>query len=497
MVYGRSVLSVPNEMAYLPAVQAFAGEVLKSVGFAEDDLERMLVAIEECVANVIKNAFEPDQKASFQVLFDPSATGLRVIVKDKGLPYDPNRVPDYPGQGGIEEVPPRGLGSFIMKKFVDEASFHNLGKEGKELHLFKHLPRKNITEFSEVPVSRPIQKPPSKGSRPSTFEVRLMDPSESLEVSRLFYRTYEYSYFADVMYYPERIAALIEEGLMTSVVAVSQDGEIVGHLAMLKETSGEVIAEAGKGAVKDSCRGSHLLTDMMRFLANEAAASGMKALYGRLVTIHIYSQKMTEQAGFRDCAILLGCAPADIAYKGIAETLCQRGTYIYTFLPLRPLPAAAVYLPPHHEPMLRKIYAHLGLNRDFAAAVGNAPKLDYSTIKSKIITDTNAAEIVLSQYGNDYIRALHYELKNICIKKVDQITLFLDLHDPVTSTACSEIEKLGFFISGVIPCLHFEDTLILQYLNNIRMDYSLIKVHSQMARELLDYIRSMDPDIQR
>jgi serine/threonine-protein kinase RsbW len=54
---------------------------------------------------------------------------------------------------------------------------------------------------------------------------------------------------------------------------------------------------------------------------------------------------------------------------------------------------------------------------------------------------------------------------------------------------CKEIEKLGFFFAGAIPCLHFEDTLILQYLNNVIMDYGRINLHSDMAKEIREYIK--------
>ena len=46
----------------------------------------------------------------------------------------------------------------------------------------------------------------------------------------------------------------------------------------------------------------------------------------------------------------------------------------------------------------------------------------------------------------------------------------------------------------MIPCLHFEDTLMLQYLNNIVLDYSQIDAYSDMTKELLAYIKERDPN---
>lgn len=67
---------------------------------------------------------------------------------DKGLPYEPNLVPEFNIEENLEHEAASGLGSLLMRKSVDEVSFHNLGREGKELHLFtKYLPFKDITEY--------------------------------------------------------------------------------------------------------------------------------------------------------------------------------------------------------------------------------------------------------------------------------------------------------------------------------------------------------------
>jgi anti-sigma regulatory factor (Ser/Thr protein kinase) len=492
MISGRSILTVTNEIAYLPVVQSFARELSKEIGFGKDDQEMILLALEESVINVIEHAFEAGEQATFQIIFEPSITGIKIIIKDKGLPYDPDLLPEYRAPDDFEHIPPHGLGSFIMKKCVDEVAFCNLGREGKELHLIKHLPRKNIIEYYETSPSEPVPKPPEEKTSsvpPPVIEVRLMKPSEAVEVSRLFYRTYEYSYASDVMYYPDRLAEHNREGLINSVVAVTGKGEIVGHLAMVRDALSDTIAETGKGAVKASFRGHDIFTRMEEFLINRAKTMGLKGTYGRAVTVHTFSQKMTEKTGHKDCAVLLGFMPGDVVFKGIAEKLSQRGALVYSFLPLVQFPVASVYLPSHHETIIHKIYSNLGLSRNFMTSPSDVPVDDLSVIKSKVIPEINTAEIVIHHYGKDCVTALRRDLRDLCAKKIDQITLFLNLGDPVTGRMCGEIEKLGFFISGIIPCLHFEDTLMLQYLNNIIIDYSQIKVHSDMAKEILAYIK--------
>lgn len=490
MIHGISILTVTSEIACLPAIQSFAREFSKEIGFGPDDQQKILLALEEAVANVIEHAFESAEQ-TFQIIFEPSAGALKIIIKDKGMPYDPGLLPEYGTPDDIDNIPSRGLGSFIMEQCVDEVEFFNLGREGKELHLVKRLPAKSIIEQDETPETKPDQIIPEAAARissPPVFEIRLMELPEALEVSRLFYRTYGYSYLSDVMYYPERIAEANREGFMCSVVAVTGHGEIVGHLAMFRDTLDDKIAETGKGAVKESFRGFDLFTRMQEFVNERAEKVGLKGLYGRAVTVHAFSQKMTEKTGYKDCAILLGVAPADMSFKGIEEKLPQRETCVYCFQAVTRLPVTSVYLPPNHETIIRKIYANLGLTRDFIQMQRNAQFTDLTVLNVKVHPETNGAEIVIQYYGEDYVKVLRDHVRDLCVRKIDHITLLLNLGDPVTSRICPEIEKLGFFMAGIVPCLYFEDTLILQYLNNIIIDFSRIKIHSDMTKEIAAYI---------
>ncbi len=178
-------LIVPNEMSYLLSIQAFARETAVAVGFEKSDIEKILLALEEAVTNVIEYAYEKDEMATFDVLLEPLTTGLKIIVKDKGLPFYPDEIKAYTLPADIDHVD-TGLGSFLMKKAVDELIFHNFGREGKELHLVKFLPYKSIIEYGDPLQLEPFLEPKEKpvvSDEAKHYQIRLMDPSEALDVS--------------------------------------------------------------------------------------------------------------------------------------------------------------------------------------------------------------------------------------------------------------------------------------------------------------------------
>ncbi len=59
-------------------------------------------------------------------------------------------------------------------------------------------------------------------------------------------------------------------------------------------------------------------------------------------------------------------------------------------------------------------------------------------------------------------------------------------------------EQLGFFFSGILPRgLRGHDSLMLQYLNNTRVDSSLLAPFSGEARKILEYIKRHDPGLRQ
>jgi anti-sigma regulatory factor (Ser/Thr protein kinase) len=497
---GTSELSITNDISYLPAVQAFAGEVAGQCGFGEKDRVMILLALEEAVTNVIDHAFEYGEKATFKIIFEPKSTCLTIIVKDKGLPYEPNLVPEFSIDSDLEHGSASGLGSLLMRKSVDEVSYHNLGREGKELHLTKYFPFKDITEYhspEELEAFPQKSEPAPAPTREIKAEIRLMRPQEAVEVSQLFYRCYGYSYSIDSIYYPDRFAQLVVEGKIISAVTITGDNEIVGHVGLVRAQADSIVAEAGMAATKPNFRGFGSMTKMVNFLADVAKKAGLEGLYGKAISFHTYSQKTGYACGYRDCAVALGVIPSDRIYKGIMDSVSQRGSVVYSFLPLVDQKPATLYVPSQHAVFIESIYGNLDLNVRFVIPEnGKSHDMEERcTIKTELLPSFNRADVEIVRYGADVLEETAKVLKDLLKKKVDQVSLFLDLEHPMTAHFCGEFEKSGFFIAGVIPLLHFNHTLILQYLNNVSLDYSQIQLNSEFAKNMLEYIRERDPNV--
>ncbi|HEY3276079.1 MAG TPA: GNAT family N-acetyltransferase [Syntrophorhabdaceae bacterium] len=493
----RSILAVPNDLGYLPAIQAYAGEIAKKLGFSPSDTAKIILALEEAVVNVVEHAFEAGEKESYEVIFEPVTAGVRIIIKDKGMPFDPSMVPEYATPVDVDQVP-TGLGSHLMKTSVDEFEFHNLGREGKEIHLIKFLPFKSVVDLHEASQLTRYEPEKEKVEEKKAYELRSMLLSESLEVSRLFYRAYGYSYGIESIYYPDRFTRLHEDGTIASVVTVA-DGEVVGHVALVKEHRESIIAEAAMAVVRPDFRGQGCQNGMLSALVDKAHEIGLAAIFSKAVTNHPYAQKAGQKAGFKRCALVLGLIPADRSFKGIHAALSQRETVIYGFMPLKNPQGITIYPPPQHAEFIEYLYHNLGLDRTMGTspapeAVNAGAGDGTSKITTTVVSTYNRAIITIERYGEHIADEVKVILKDLCLKKIDQITFYLPLENPATPSMCGEFEKLGFFFGGVLPFYDLGDALILQYLNNVSIDYSRIQVASEAAEKIVAYIKARDPN---
>jgi serine/threonine-protein kinase RsbW len=108
----------------------------------------------------------------------------------------------------------------------------------------------------------------------------------------------------------------------------------------------------------------------------------------------------------------------------------------------------------------------------------------------------NYARMIIDRYGRNIVDELRNKVKEICRQKTEIANLFLNLSDPLTGAYTPQFEKLGFFFAGILPGGFKDgDALILQYLNNVPIDYAAIQVKSAMAKKLLAYVKEQDPNL--
>mgnify|MGYP001271655294 CR=1 FL=1 len=493
-----SEIRIPNDPAFGPAAARYVVEVAKLIGLAEPELQSVEKGVITAITAQIRYSFEPGEQADLIISCEHIPEGLKATIRDKGLPF------------GAAEMSPDGRvcslenGSELCSRILalkgdfDEVSLHNLGPEGKETVLTKHLKRKSIVDYEPACDLRPFEAPaprPIPSSTKTRWTVRQIEPGEAPEISRLVYKTYGYAY-QDYVYYPEKIAALNESGKIHSAIAIADGKEIAGHCVLQFHDDNPWIAEMAQAVVKPEYRSRGCLSAMTEYLMRLADEKQLHGLFTRSVTEHLFSQKTAYRFGFKDCGLLLGILPQNTPFKGMVQRLAQRGSLLVQFRSLRQTPHATCFAPSHHREMIAKLYDNLGIRREMKTDPGSDTHgVGESSLRIHASGRMQFARMVIERSGTDIVSQVQTALKELLIQKFEIIQLYVDLSDSSTARLTGAFEDLGFFFAGLLPKGFARgDGLILQYLNNVPLDYDAINVESQVARELLAYIKSHDPN---
>lgn len=496
-----SELTVPSDPSYVAVAVAYVREVSKKLGFEEDQRKKIGLAVEQAVAKVMEQTSEPGDRQTFEISCERVPVGLQIIIKERGMPFDPSRIPLFQPQAEARQEPRELPGIPLMSDLVDEFSIHNLGPDGQEIRLVKYRSDKSVQDYFQACELDQFQQPSKTGKRisgPGEFHVHLMKPSEALEVSRSAYKAYGYTYSNEHIYYPDRMVELNESGQLISATAVTPDGVLAGHCAIFRSNSGSQSAEIGQAVVKPEFRGQGCLLLLTEFLINEAKSRGLTGLYVRAVTSHTFSQRVTTRLGFTACAVLLGYAPASVAFRGIKEELAQRETFVVQYKYLEKPGPLKLYAPSRHKDFIAKLYGNLGSTPQFEAHEKSQSAVRQS--ESILKTKTGAsmppgyASIEVLRCGENIGSEVKSALKEFRLKRYDVIALYLDLRDPLTFHLVDEFEALGFFFGGILPGASVGEALVLQYLNNVAIDYDSIKLDTEVSREILAYVKLQDPN---
>lgn len=121
----------------LRLVRRKVAETLAQLGFADDDRQRIVLAVDEAVANVIRHAYGGCCDGRVELSFWLDTDALRFELRDYAQPVDPSRIKPR----DLSECRPGGLGINLIDSVMDHWIFRQPEDGvGNQLTMIKRLP---------------------------------------------------------------------------------------------------------------------------------------------------------------------------------------------------------------------------------------------------------------------------------------------------------------------------------------------------------------------
>ncbi len=138
----RYHLKLPIDTANLDIIREFVARIAQNMGFNEEDIHRIELAVDEASTNVIKHAYKgTDKNKQFiDIKVSTYPNRLEINVIDRGKGFDPERIKSPDMDVYLKKMKRGGLGLYLIKTLMDKVDFDiHPGKQNR-VKMIKYLP---------------------------------------------------------------------------------------------------------------------------------------------------------------------------------------------------------------------------------------------------------------------------------------------------------------------------------------------------------------------
>ncbi|HYG77053.1 MAG TPA: ATP-binding protein [Planctomycetota bacterium] len=142
-------MTVPCDTTYLSKVRLAVLEIVGEGLFSPVKANLIALAVDEAVANIMEHAY-PDEfvksggeRKDIDVILDATPVRFEVIIRDRGITFDPREVPEVDMQQHVKAGRKGGLGIFLIRRIMDEIHYHYKQGSHNELQMVKYVEEKD------------------------------------------------------------------------------------------------------------------------------------------------------------------------------------------------------------------------------------------------------------------------------------------------------------------------------------------------------------------
>jgi serine/threonine-protein kinase RsbW len=124
--YSLEIASDPNNLL---TVEEFVNFFSRELNLDEEKIQHLLLSITEATTNAIMHANKSDINKMVNITVLDNETKIEIIIKDEGIGFDPDSVPDPTNPENLLKDSGRGI--YLMRFYMDEVKYR-VTPEGTE-----------------------------------------------------------------------------------------------------------------------------------------------------------------------------------------------------------------------------------------------------------------------------------------------------------------------------------------------------------------------------
>ena len=131
----KKELNLPSRLESIDKAVVEALNFASHVGFSDEEVYAIDMAVREVVANAVKHGNKEDETKAVEITLRNSNEGFEVTVRDFGAGFAVEEVPDPTNPENLLKTNGRGI--LFMKTFMDEVEWFNHANGGMIVKMLK------------------------------------------------------------------------------------------------------------------------------------------------------------------------------------------------------------------------------------------------------------------------------------------------------------------------------------------------------------------------
>ncbi|MCO6510690.1 MAG: ATP-binding protein [Aridibacter famidurans] len=133
----REQITISSKIEAIDEAVTKAVTYAKGLGFSDDAIFGIDMAVREAVANAVKHGNGLDESKSVEISLADTSAGLEITVRDYGRGFNVEDVPDPTNPENL--LKENGRGILFMQNFVTTVEWHNHPEGGMLVRMVKEF----------------------------------------------------------------------------------------------------------------------------------------------------------------------------------------------------------------------------------------------------------------------------------------------------------------------------------------------------------------------
>jgi serine/threonine-protein kinase RsbW len=140
-VVKKQQITIESRTDRLIEVRDFVSTAAREFGFADEEVSKIALAVDEACTNIIKHAYHFDPGKDIVVSVSGRNGAFVVSIRDRGEVFNPGVIPTPDMKEYLTHYRRGGLGVYLMRSLMDKVEYDIHPGQLNEVRLTKFLAR--------------------------------------------------------------------------------------------------------------------------------------------------------------------------------------------------------------------------------------------------------------------------------------------------------------------------------------------------------------------